>query len=36
MSRVHRLRAAECIFFVTVNLRRSLPPLTVVEFALIA
>lgn len=33
MSRVHRLRAADRIFFVTVNLRRSLPALCDAEFA---
>jgi REP element-mobilizing transposase RayT len=35
MSRVHRLRVADRIFSVTVNLRRSLPPFTAVEYALI-
>jgi REP element-mobilizing transposase RayT len=35
MSRVHRLRVADRIFFVTVNLRRSLPPFTAAEYALI-
>jgi hypothetical protein len=33
LSRVHRLRTADRIFFVTVNLRRSLPALTALEFA---
>jgi REP element-mobilizing transposase RayT len=33
MSRVHRLRATDRIFFVTVNLRRSLPALGDAEFA---
>ena len=35
MSRVHRLRAADRVFFITVNLRRSLAPLTAAEYALI-
>jgi len=35
MSRVHRLRAADRIFFVTVNLRRSVTPFTAAEYALI-
>ena len=33
MSRIHRLHAADRIFFVTVNLRRSLPALGDAEFA---
>ena len=35
MSRVHRLPAADRIFLVTVNLRRSLTPFTAAEYALI-
>ena len=35
MSRVHRLRLSDRIFFVTVNLRRSLPSFTEAEFPLI-
>ena len=35
MSQVHRLRAADRIFFVTANLRRSLAPFTATEYALI-
>ena len=32
MSRVHRLRSGDRIFFVTVNLRRALPPFTAREY----
>ena len=35
MSRVHRLRLSDRIFFVTVNLRRSLPPFTEAEYPVI-
>ena len=35
MSRVHRLRAADRVFFITVNLCRSLSPFTAAEYALI-
>ena len=35
MSRVHRLRAADRVFFITVNLRASLSPFTAAEYALI-
>ena len=35
MSRVHRLRLSDRIFFVTMNLRRTLPAFTEAEFALI-
>jgi REP element-mobilizing transposase RayT len=36
VSRVHRLRTADRIFFITVNLRRALPPLADGEYALVA
>jgi putative transposase len=35
MSRIHRLRAGDRIFFVTVNLRPALPPFTAREYAAI-
>jgi len=36
VSHVRRLRAADRIFFITVNLRRALPPLAGGEYALLA
>ena len=36
MSHVHRLRTADRIFFIAVNLRRALPPLGDREYALMA
>ena len=35
MSRVHRIRLSDRVFFITVNLRRTLPPFTEAEFPLI-